>query len=163
MALRAPRRHQQRGHALLEFAIGSSLFVALFTGAYQFGYTFHAYESLLSGVRAGARFGAMAVYPLSGQTIDSQPASSFTTAVRNVTVYGDPAGAVNGAKPIVGGLTTNHVLVTVQYRNSIPSTVTVAINGFQLEAIFGSWAANRKPRATFTYLGRYDPPAPAGF
>ena len=154
-------RRRQRGHALLEFAIGSSVFIALFTGAYQFGYTFHAYESLLSGVRAGARFGAMAVYPLGVQTTDSAPLSAFTTAVRNVTVYGDPAGAANGAKPIVGGLLPQHVLVTVEFRNSVPSTVTVSINGYALESIFGSWAANRKPRATFNYLGRYDPPPPA--
>ena len=152
------RRKRQGGNALLEFAIGSGLFVALFTGVYQFGYTFHAYETLLSATRAGARFGAMKPYDLGVQTTDSAPSSLFTTAVRNVTVYGNPAGAVNGAQPVLPGLSTNHVLVTVTFRNSMPSTVTVAINGFALDAAFGNWVANRKPQATFTYMGRYDPP-----
>jgi Flp pilus assembly protein TadG len=160
MALTVSVRRRQRGHAFLEFAVGASVFIALFSGAYEFGYTFHAYESLLSGVRAGARFGAMASYPLDVQTADSTPASAFTTAVQNVTVYGDPAGAVNGAKPIIPGLTTAHVLVTVQFTNSVPSTVMVCINGFRIDSILGNWVANRKPQATFTYLGRYDPPAP---
>lgn len=154
------RRRRQRGHAFLEFTLGSGLFIALFTGAYQFGYTYHVYENLLSAVRAGARFGAMRPYDLGVQTTDSAPSSAFTTAVRNVTVYGDPAGGANGAQPVVSGLATNHVLVTVAFRNSLPATVTVAIHGYALESTFGNWTANRKPQATFQYMGRYDPPMP---
>ena len=152
------RAKQQRGNAVLEFTTGAGLFVALFTGAYQFGYTFHAYETLLSATRAGAPFGAMRPYDLGAATVDSAPTSTFTTAVKNVTVYGDPAGAANGAQAVLPGLTTNHVLVNVAFRNSMPATVSVSINGYTLESTFGGWVANRKPQATFTYMGRYDPP-----
>ena len=145
---------------MLEFAIGASMFVALFTGAYQFGYTFHAYENLLAAVRAGARYGAISVYDLGVATVDSAPSSTFTTKVRNVTVYGNPNGAVNGALPVVPGLQPSHVLVDVDYRNALPFTVTVTIHGFALESMFGNWRANQKPSATFLYTGRYDPPMP---
>ena len=157
------RASRQRGHAMLEFAVGSSLFIALFTGAYQFGYTFHAYETLMSGVRAGARFGAMASYPLGVETVDSAPSSAFTTAVKNVTVYGHPTGNGNGAQPIISGLRPEHVLVDVRFRNSMPQTVKVSIHNFALDSIFGSWTANDKPSATFYYTGRYDPPPPPAF
>ena len=157
------RRRWQRGHAMLEFALGSSMFIAQFTGAYQFGYTFHAYETLLSGVRAGARFGAMATYPLSAETVDSAPSSAFTTAVKNVTVYGNPAGNVNGAQSIIDGLLPQHVQIDVRFCNSTPQSVRVSIHNFALESIFGSWTANDKPSATFYYTGRYDPPPPAGY
>lgn len=153
-----PRRRS--GHALVEFAIGASLFATLMTGAFQVGYKLYVYENLLSAVRAGARYGAISPYTAGVATVDSSPASTFTTRVRNVTVYGNPVGAANGAAPVVPGLQPQHVLVNVAFQNAMPATVTVTIHQFALDAIFGSWTANQKPAATFTYMGRYDPPMP---
>jgi Flp pilus assembly protein TadG len=151
-------KSRKRGHAALEFALGCTVLVALFTGAYQFGYIFFAYESLLAAVRNGARYGAISVYDVGVPTVNSSPASNFTTSVRNVTVFGNPQGAASGAQPVVPGLLPQHVTVDVQYSNSTPHTVTVRINGFTLDAAFRSWRAVQKPSATFLYMGRYDPP-----
>lgn len=150
----------ERGHAVLEFALGASLFAALMTGTFQIGYKIYAYENLLTAVRAGARYGAIYPYDVGAPTVDSNPSSNFTTRVRNVTVYGNPAGAVDGAAAVVPGLQPQHVLVDVAFRNALPATVTITIHDFALDAIFGNWVANQKPSATFTYMGRYDPPAP---
>ena len=108
---------KERGSSILEFAIGASLLVLLFTGIFQFGYTFYAYSKLENAVRAGARFAALSVYPVSGPTTNSSPTSAFVTQVKNVTVYGHPNGGVDGRTPMVSGLTTAHVSVNVAFSN----------------------------------------------
>jgi Flp pilus assembly protein TadG len=160
MAMSRAAIRRERGQAVVEFALGASLFAALMTGTFQIGYKVYAYENLLASVRAGARYGAISPYDAGVPTVDSSPSSNFTTRVRNMTVYGDSAGAVNGAASVVPGLQPQHVLVDVAFRNAMPETVTITIHGFALDAIFGRWVANQKPSATFTYMGRYDPPAP---
>jgi Flp pilus assembly protein TadG len=150
VALIPQRRRTQGGHAILELAIGSGIFLALFTGAYQFGYTFYVYENLVSAVRAGARYGAISVYDIAVATVDSAPSSTFTTKVRNVTVYGNPDGAVNGATAVVSGLLPQHVLVNVSYRNNMPLNVTVSVNGFALSSMFRNWTARRSPLQHFS-------------
>jgi Flp pilus assembly protein TadG len=148
----------ERGSSILEFAIGASAFVLLFSGIFQYGYTFYVYSKLENAVHAGARYGAMTVYVHDAPTVSSAPANSFVNEVRNVTVYGNPAGAVNGAVAAVAGLTTNQVKVDVSFQNDMPSMVSVSISGLNLNAIFGSWSANGKPKATFQFVGRYAPP-----
>jgi Flp pilus assembly protein TadG len=155
MAMKNSRR---RGNAVIEFAIGSSLFVVLFSGTFQFGYSFYIYENLCSAARAGARYGTISVYQPAGPTVDSSPASSFVTQVQNMAVYGNPAGT---GSPVVAGLRPEHVDVDVEFANNMPSTVTVSIQGFEVKALYGTWRADDKPSATFKYMGRYEPPMPS--
>ena len=152
-------RGKTRGSTIIEFALSASLLVALFGGVIEFGYTFYVYENLVSAVRAGARYGALSVYDPSGPTLASAPSSPLTTAVTNVTVYGNPAGAASGRRPVVTGLRPEHVCVDVSFWNGVPHLVTVSIRDFSVPRAFGSWTANKKPLATFLYMGRYDPPA----
>ena len=44
---------KERGSSILEFAIGASLLVLLFTGIFQFGYTFYAYSKLRERCSSG--------------------------------------------------------------------------------------------------------------
>ena len=148
----------RRGSSILEFAIGASAFMLFFSGVFQFGYSFYAYSKLESAVHGGARYAAMSVYRHDVPTVASSPSSSFVDEVRNVTVYGHPAGAGGGRSPMVSGLTTAHVKVDVTFQNEMPASVAVSISGLQLAAIFGTWNANGKPKATFQYVGRYAPP-----
>jgi Flp pilus assembly protein TadG len=148
----------ERGSSMLEFAIGASLFVLFFTGVFQFGYTFYAYSKLENAARAGARYGAMLVYRSSAPTVNSSPTSTFVDEIRNVTVYGDPTGSGGVRYPVVSGLTTSHVNVSVTFANDVPSAVAVSISGLRFNAIFGTWQANNKPKAVFQYIGRYAPP-----
>ena len=63
----------------------------------------------------GARYGAMLVYRSSAPTVNSSPTSAFVDEIRNVTVYGDPTGSGGVRHPVVSGLTTSHVNVTVTF------------------------------------------------
>jgi len=149
-------RHLRRGSAAVEFALGSSVFVALFAGAFGFGNTFYAYNKLESAVRNGARYGALLVYSGEVATTNSSPASAFVTAVQNVTVYGTP-NPPTGTAAVASGLTPDKVAVTVTFANGQPDQVRVAIRNYQVQSLFRNWTANQKPVASFTFMGRFAP------
>jgi Flp pilus assembly protein TadG len=138
------------GNVMLEFAIGSGVLVAAFTGTFQFGYTFYAYNKLATAVYDGAHYAALRPYDSTTTT----PSDAFKTAVTNMVVYGNPAG---GTTPIVPGLTTDQVKLTTTFSHSVPSTVTVAINGYTIDSLFAQNTLTNKPQVTYPYLGIYSP------
>ena len=149
------KRKAQCGSAIVEFALGFGVFVALFAGTFGFGHTFYTYNKLETAVRNGSRYGALLVYSSNAATVDSSPSSAFVTAVQNVTVYGNPNPPLG--TPLVPGLTANNVGVNVTFANGQPDTVRVHILGFQIRSVFLNWTANRKPVASFSFMGRFAP------
>ena len=153
-------RKGQRGNALIEFALAFTVLATLFTGVFKFGYTFYLYNSLVSGVRAGARYAAQKSYvPGSGSTAGNPiPSSTFVNAVKNMTVYGTAAPTGNSL-PIIPGLTTANIeVVPVVDSNSVPQAITVRISRttpFTLNAVVGSTRLVGKPSVTFPYTGVY--------
>ena len=151
------RTKLERGEALIEFALSFFLIFAIFSGIFQFAYTFYVYNSLVNAVREGARYASLKPYDSTTTT----PTSAFQTAVQNLVVYGD-ANPANGAKAVVPGLTTAKVAVTVVGGGTgtltTPSLMTVSINGFQIDAVFGTLNLNGKPTASFPYTGILTPP-----
>lgn len=127
-------RHAERGNALIEFAISLALLAAMFAGIFEIGYSFYTYAALQNAVRAGARYAALQ----SG----ADPAD-VAKAVRNMVVYGDPAPP-DGAKPLVSGLTTDHVELM-----DSPGARTVALRGFQIDALFTKFRLDGRPTVTF--------------
>ena len=146
------RRCSEKGNAMVEFALSVPMLVFCFLGCFQFGYYFYIYNRLESTVRAGARYAALRAY----DSNSSAPTSSFQTAVQNYVVYASPSG---GTEPVVPGLTTSQVTLTVTMSSNVPSQMTVAINGYQLSGMFSSWTMTSKPVATFRYEGRWAPPS----
>lgn len=142
-------RHRS-GNAMLEFALGAGILTTVFTGTFQFGYTFYQYNNLTNAVNNGARYASVLLYD--GST--STPPSSYLNAVRNVVVYGDPAG---GSVPVVPGLATSNVNVAMTFTNGVPTGVTVSISNFTLAAIVGQTTLNTKPQFTYPYIGIYAP------
>ena len=129
---------------MLEFAVSFVIVLSLFAGTFQWGYTFYVYNTLVSQVRAGARYA-------SSQSFDS----NTEAAVKNVVVYGQ-ANPAPDAEPCVTGLTTSNVSV-----NASPTdqTVTVSITGFTINSVFGRFPLEGRPNATFPYavsLGLHD-------
>ena len=149
-------RKLRRGSAAVEFALGSGLFAALFSGAFGFGNTFYAYNKLESAVRNGARYGALLVYSGNAATTNSSPSSAFVTAVQNVTVYGKP-NPPTGSTAVAPGLIPANVAVSVTFANGQPDQVKVAIRNYQVSSLFRNWTANDKPVASFTFMGRFAP------
>jgi Flp pilus assembly protein TadG len=141
--MRRQRNKSQKGTAILEFAISWSVLIALLTGVYQFGYTFYIYNQLMTSVSNAAELGSKMDY-------DTQQSSNYTTALKNMVVYGDTTAQTS---PIVTGLTASNVNVNVTLVNSIPQDLTITITGYTVNAVFTSFTFSGKPRATVAYLG----------
>jgi Flp pilus assembly protein TadG len=142
----------RRGNMLIEFAIGSGVLIAAFTGTFQFGYTFYEYNVLKNGVSDGARYAALRPYDSSSAT----PSDAFKTAVKNMVVYGDPDGGTN---PIAPGLAASNVSVVPIFTNGVPTAMKVSITGFTIDAVFKSTTFTNKPSVTYPYQGIYSPPS----
>src|SRR4051812_37821019 len=89
------RRPGQRGNAVIEFALCFGVLWACFGAACGLGYAALIYQRLHNTLLAGARYAATAPLDIAG--------TQFTTKVRNMVVYGTPAG---GTTPFVPGLST---------------------------------------------------------
>jgi Flp pilus assembly protein TadG len=107
--------HRERGAALVELAIGATVFLTVLFGVIEFGRALWVHNALSDAARRGARFAI------------NNPVNS-TDAVKNVVVFGDAAG---GAKPLVDHLSTDNV--NVQYSDFTlgKGTVTVSITNYE--------------------------------
>ena len=132
------RSDGRRGAAMFEFALSFMVVFSLFAGTFQWGYTFYVYNTLVSQVRAGARYASSQSYN-----------SDTETAVKNVVVYGTSKPSP-GAQPCVTGLATSNVSLSASPNDQ---TVTVSITGFTINAVFGKFALEGRPNATFPYSG----------
>jgi Flp pilus assembly protein TadG len=148
------KRRNQRGGVTVEFTLSLLLLIPMFLGGWAFGYTFFQYGQLENAVRDGARYASMQTYDSATTT----PTSAFLTAVQKMTVYGDPAADTSTATPVVTGLTTSNVQLTVTFSNGVPSAMTVAITGFQIQSFLGKVTLNGKPYVWFPFAGYFGPP-----
>jgi hypothetical protein len=144
------RNRGRLGSAILELGLAFPFIFPLFIGTFQFGYAFFLYNRLHGAVRAGARYASLETYASGTST----PPESFSSEVKNLVVYGDPAG---GTSPVVTGLTTANVELTVLYVNGAPKNMKVRLTNYTLDACFGVFRLNT-PVAVFGYVGRYSPP-----
>lgn len=143
------RLRTAHGNAVIEFAVGFGLLFPILYGTFEFGYAFFLYNQLKNATREAARYAALKTY----DSNSSSYTSAYGAAVKNMVVYGDPNG---GATPIVSGLSTDNVSVTVVFFRNRPGTVTARINGYPLDTVFRTFRLN-KPSCTFPYAGRYAP------
>ena len=150
------RSRRERGNALIEFALSFFLIFAMFSGIFRFGYSFYVYNTVVNAVRNGARYASIKPY----DSVTTTPSNQFESEVRRMVVYGDP-NAANGARPVVPGLTTANVQLTVTggLAGSLtaPTAITVSITGFNIDAVFGSLNLTGKPKASFPYTGILTP------
>jgi len=130
-------RDNRRGSALIEFAGSLILLSGVFAGIFQIGYTFFVYSTLVNSVCAGARYGSLQSDPSNPANVD------VIKRVRNLVVFGELAPAPS-AKPVVPGLTTDQVNVTLG-----PATVTVSVKGFKLDSLFSQMKLDGRPTMTF--------------
>lgn len=113
-------RKRERGATLVEFSIAATVFLTLMFGVLEFGRALWLHNALSDAARRGARYAAM-------------HNSGDVTAVRNVVVYGNPAG---GTKPLVQDLnTTTNVNVTYNGYGLDSGTVTVSITNYQFQFV----------------------------
>jgi len=147
-------RRRQSGSVMVEFTIATSVLIPLFIGGWAFGFTFYQYAQLENAVRSGARYAAVRTY----DSATSTPSSAFLTAVQKMTVYGDPNADTTTATPVVLGLTTSNVSLTVGFSNGVPSTMTVSIVNFSVQSYPSRVTLSGKPYVWFPYVGTFGPP-----
>ena len=112
-----PIRNKERGATLLEFAIGATVLCTVMFGALEFGRALWVHNALTDAARRGARYAIL-------------HRSSDVDAVKNVVVYGDPAG---GTKPLVTDLSSANVAVNYSNFGLEGGTVSVSITGYQFK------------------------------
>ncbi len=142
---------KRRGSVTVEFALAFVLLFSILGGVFQFGYSYYVYNALESTVRDAARYASLRAY----DSLSNTPSDSFLAAVRNMAVYGSPAG---GAQALVPGLATSHIQLTVTFDRNVPYLMKVAVVNYRVQAIFSSFVLSGKPNAAFRYMGRYAPP-----
>ncbi len=153
-------RRRRGGNVLIEFALGDFVLFSVFTGTFQFGYTFYQYNLLKNAVNNGASYASLRPYDSATCT----PSDAFKTAVKNMVVYADPTGT--NTKPVVTGLTTSNVNFStvgwsfspcVGQTGGTPVSMTVSISNYTINAVVGSQTFTNKPAATYPYLGIFQP------
>jgi Flp pilus assembly protein TadG len=147
---RQPLLGDRRGNAMIEFAIGSLLLVAVFTGTYEFAYTYLQYNNLENAVTRGAHYAGLAPY----DSASSTPSTAFSTAVKNMVVYGTTTA---GTSPTLNGLATSNVNFSVSFDNLVPDKMTVSISNFTINSFFWSSTLTNKPVVTYPYQGVWSP------
>src|SRR5579864_9219526 len=80
--MNAFRKRHENGVAVLEFALSSSVLIALLAGVFQFGYSFFVYNQLMVAVSNAGELGSKMNY-------DTANPSAYSTALQNMVVYGD--------------------------------------------------------------------------
>ena len=112
-------KRTERGATLLEFAIGATVFLTVMFGVLEFGRALWVHNALTDAARRGARYAVL-------------HASTDPASVKNVVVYGDPAG---GSQPVVNNLSTANVIVTYSDFGLESGTVSVSITNYQFQFV----------------------------
>jgi Flp pilus assembly protein TadG len=112
-------KSNERGTTLVEFSIAAAVFFTAMFGVIEFGRALWVHNALSDAARRGARY---AVLHSAGDVAD----------VKNVVVYGDPAG---GSKATVPNLTTGNVTVTYSGFALNKGTVSVSITNYQFQFV----------------------------
>jgi len=109
----------ERGSTLVEYSIAALVFVTSMFAVMEFGRALWVHNALSDATRRGARYAVL-----------NSPAN--IAQVKNVVVYGDPAG---GSKSIVPNLSTNDVTVTYSAMAVNTGSATVSINSYQFQFV----------------------------
>lgn len=149
MRLQNHTRRFQRGNAIIEFGLAFPILFTFLIGTFQLGYCFFAYNELASLIRGGARYASTADF----DSASSPVGSTFSNNVKNVVVYGNPAG---GSPALLVGLTQAEVSVSWATDSAgIPQTITVKISSFTFSLLGRTFQLTNKPQSTFIYLGQF--------
>jgi len=142
-------KRNRRGHAMLELAVSAGVMISCLAGTFQFGYTFYAYNQLVTAIGNGGRYAAMRTYH-GGSDAEVQ---LDRRAVQNMVVYGDPNPAIETA-PVLSKLTPEQVDVKwIMGDNGAPAAVDVSIREYSVDAVFRTFTFAGRPGVEFPYIG----------
>ena len=114
-----PFKSTERGATLVEFSIALLVFLTAMFAVIEFGRALWVHNALADAARRGARY---AVLHTSGEA----------DAVKNVVVYGDPAG---GTTPSIPNLDVSNVSVDYNDFALNKGTVSVSVNDYKFQFV----------------------------
>src|SRR5262245_39721046 len=112
-------RSNERGATLLEYSIALSVFLVAMFAVIEFGRAIWVHNALADAARRGARYATL-------------HSAAEAADVKNVVVYGDPAG---GTQAMIPNLTPANVSVNYSGFGLNEGTVTVSITGYQFQFV----------------------------
>ncbi len=131
-------RSDDRGATLVEFAIAATVVLTGMFAVIEFGRALWVHNALSDAARRGARYAVIH----SADDVDK---------VKNVVVYGDPAG---GTQPLVNNLTTGNVTVNYSQFALNKGTVSVSVTNYQFQFVIPLVGATiQMPSYTTTLTG----------
>ncbi|HVF56447.1 MAG TPA: TadE family protein [Pyrinomonadaceae bacterium] len=143
-------RRDERGAALVEFAIGSTIFLLVIFAVLEFGILLWTHNALTDATRRGARYAINQCNP--GETACANSSTSVERT-KNVVVYGDPNPSA-GAKPILRGLEAANVQVNYSSFGVSAGRVTVSIDSYDYSFVLSMLgSAIRMPAYRTTLTG----------
>jgi Flp pilus assembly protein TadG len=129
----ATKKSRECGSTLVEFAIGATVFLTVMFGVIEFGRALWTHNALADAARRAARYAVNqpAASPAGTKTSGTNVGPSIS-AIRNVAVYGDPAG---GSKPLVTDLTPENLNIRYTNFGVGSGTVAVTITNYQFKFV----------------------------
>lgn len=112
-------KDNERGSTLVEFAIGVTVLATAVFGVIEFGRALWTHNALTDAARRGARYAVLHT-------------PNDISQVKNVVVYGNPAGTGN---PMLQNLSTANVNVSYSGFGLNDGTVTVSITSYQFQFV----------------------------
>ncbi|HEY3041677.1 MAG TPA: TadE family protein [Pyrinomonadaceae bacterium] len=132
------KQNKQRGATLVEFSIAATVFITVMFAVIEFGRVLWTHNALTDAARRGARYAVV------------HQASDIAN-VKNVVVYGDPAGGTN---PIVENLTTDNIQVVYSGFTLDGGTVQVTITDYEFRFVLPLVSTSiQMPNYTTTLTG----------
>jgi Flp pilus assembly protein TadG len=109
----------ERGATLVEYSIAVTVFLIAMFAVIEFGRAIWVHNALSDAARRGARYAVL-------------HSANDVADVKNVVVYGDPAG---GSQPTVPNLSTTNVSVTYSQFGLNKGTVSVSVTNYQFQFV----------------------------
>lgn len=109
----------ERGSTLVEFSLAAMVFMLGMFAVVEFGRALWVHNALSDAARRGARYAVL-------------HSANDAQQVKNVVVYGNPAG---GTQPIINNLGTGNVTVTYSQFALGKGTASVSITNYQFEFV----------------------------
>jgi hypothetical protein len=115
------KESNERGAALLEFAIGATIFLSAMFGVIEVGRLLWVHNSLVDATRRAARY-----------AVNRGMSTQAKTEAQNMAVYGNTGGT---GQPLVPDLATTQVIVTHQNFELGGGTVMVEIDSYDFKFV----------------------------
>jgi Flp pilus assembly protein TadG len=124
---------EESGATLVEFAIGATVFFTAMFAVIEFGRALWTHNALADAARRGARYAVnQSASTPAGVTTTGLNVGPSVTAIRNVAIYGNPAGGTN---PLVTNLTPANLNVQYKDFGVGEGTVAVTITNYQFKFV----------------------------